>query len=157
VRNALAAFAALAAANMNRRSAGILMGSVWLLNQIVGFTCLGYPRTATTFIWSIALAAASFLALFAAQQVVRNMKTTNYAVGTAAAFIVAFSVLELSMFTVSFFMPGGESDFVWSVFVRIFASNVVALVALSLAHRAATRVELISRFRIEEPMLTRLA
>ena len=46
-----AAFAAAAALTLSRRDAYVLILSVWLANQFVGFTVLSYPWTASTLAW----------------------------------------------------------------------------------------------------------
>src|SRR6478672_11457090 len=62
-----AAFAAAAALTLPRRGALALILSVWFANQLVGFTALSYPLTASTFEWGAALGAVAVLATLAGQ------------------------------------------------------------------------------------------
>src|SRR5262245_66177034 len=61
----LAAFAGAAALTLSRRDALALIVAVWLANQVVGFAALGYPWTASTFVWGAALGAVAILATLA--------------------------------------------------------------------------------------------
>jgi hypothetical protein len=89
------AFATLGVLNMRWRAALILMGSVWFINQVVGFSCLGYPWTAGTFEWGVALGGASYIALLSARGMANYLRTTNTVVATAAVFSTAFVGFKL--------------------------------------------------------------
>ncbi len=65
----LAAFAAAAALSLSRRDALLLILLVWAANQLVGFTLLDYPWTASTFAWGAALGIVAVLATLAGQWV----------------------------------------------------------------------------------------
>jgi len=59
------AFGAAAALTLSRRDALVLVMSVWLANQLVGFTLLHYPWTANAFAWGGALGVVAVLATLA--------------------------------------------------------------------------------------------
>lgn len=144
------AFATLAVMNMRWRTALILMGSVWFINQVAGFGCLGYPWTAGSFEWAVALGGASYIALLSARGMADYLRTTNTVVATAAAFSTAFFAFEAALFGVSYILPGGGSAFRWPVMEKIFAINVAAFLGLLLLHRAALWVGLVTPARIEQ-------
>src|SRR5947207_9550709 len=75
----LAAFAAAAALTLSRQDALVLIVAVWLANQLVGFTVLDYPWTASTFAWGVALGAVAILAAVAGQWTVRHSTGTRRA------------------------------------------------------------------------------
>ena len=79
----LAAFAAAAALTLSQRDALALLLAVWLANQLVGFTVLDYPWTASTFAWGVALGAVAILATVAGQWTVRHLTNARRALGQA--------------------------------------------------------------------------
>jgi hypothetical protein len=153
----LAAFATLAALNMRARSAAVLVGFVWFVNQAVGYGCLGYPWTASSFGWGIALGVASYLALFAAQRISVSIKAAGEAVATAGALVAAFLVYKAALFGASYVLPGGSAAFTWPVVGKIFAVNAIALLALLILHRLALQIGLLRPVAVENPVLARLA
>lgn len=62
-----AAFAALAAITLPTRKAILLTGSVWAVNQIVGFALLGYAQGEHAAAWGIVIGMAALVALTAAK------------------------------------------------------------------------------------------
>jgi hypothetical protein len=66
------AFGAAAALTLSRRDALVLVMSVWLANQPVGFTLLHYPWTANAFAWGVALGVVAVLATLASQWVAKR-------------------------------------------------------------------------------------
>jgi hypothetical protein len=151
------AFATLAALNMRSRSAAVLIGFVWFVNQAVGYGCLGYPWTAASFGWGIALGGASYVALFTAQRISGSLRAASEAVATAGALISAFVAFKAVIFGVSYILAGTGSAFTWPVVGRTFAVNTLALVALLLLHRMALQVGLLRPMEVENSGLARLA
>src|SRR5712671_7228737 len=82
----LAAFAAAAALTLSRQDALVLIVAVWLANQLVGFTVLDYPWTASTVAWGAALGAAAILATLAGQWTVRPSMSAGRTVGYVTTF-----------------------------------------------------------------------
>lgn len=129
----LAAFAAIAALTMNRRDAFVLVGAVWLANQIAGFTLLHYPWTAESFAWGAALGGVALLSTVAAQWTKDHLEQ-GHMVLAAAAFVAAFAVYEGTLFAISVAIGSGLSNYTPSVVRRIFAINAAAFAALYLVH-----------------------
>ena len=63
----LAAFAAAAALTLSSADALVLILLVWLANQLVGFSVLGYPWTVSTFAWGMVLGVVAVLATLVSQ------------------------------------------------------------------------------------------
>jgi len=149
----LAAFAAAAALTVPRRGALALILAVWFANQFVGFAALGYPLTADTFEWGVALGVVAVLATLAAQWAAARLTGAARGVGYAAAFLLAFAVYEAALFIVSIAWLGGAEVYSAAVQGRIFAINAVAFAGLLVLHRLATafgRVVGSNRFSLEE-------
>ena len=128
----LAAFAALAALTLNRRDALLLVGAVWLTNQIAGFTVLHYPLDPSTFAWGAALGAIALASTLAAQWVKGRVPLAG---GACPLFLAAFAVYEGSLVAISLAFGSGLSNFTPSIVRRILAINFAAFAALYLIHR----------------------
>ena len=133
----LAAFAAAAAVSLPRRDALLLILLVWLANQLVGFTVLHYPWTASTFTWGVVLGAVAILATLAGQWTAGRLVDARRAFTLTATFLIAFAVYEAALFVVSATLLGGTEIYTAAIQGRIFAINAAAFVALlALSHLA---------------------
>src|SRR5262245_46065203 len=97
----LAAFAAAAALTLSRADALGLILSVWLANQLVGFSVLGYPWTLGTFAWGIALGIVAVVATLVSQWTAARLAEANRVFKLAAVFLIAFAVYEAALLMVS--------------------------------------------------------
>ena len=137
----LAAFAAIAALTLGRRDALLLVGTVWLANQIAGFAILHYPIEPSTFAWGAALGAVALASTLAAQWAKDRLPNSG-AIAAAAAFLASFAIYEGSLFAIALAFGSGLSSFAPSIVRRILAINFAAFAALYLIHRlgAAARI-----------------
>lgn len=133
-----AAFGAAAALTSGRREGVWLTIALWLANQIVGFAILGYPWTATTFVWGGILGGVAVLATMAAQLATRQLHRNGFAIVAPAAFAAAFIAYEGSLFVVSAVLMGGTEDFVPTIVARILEINVAAFAGLVVLNRLAS-------------------
>jgi hypothetical protein len=141
----LAAFAAAAALSLSRRDALLLILLVWVANQLVGFTLLAYPWTASTFAWGAALGMVAVLATLAGQWTGRCFMNGTHIVRFAATFLTAFAVYEAALFAISATLLGGTEIYTASIQGRIFAINAAAFVGLLLLNHLAASVGLANR------------
>jgi hypothetical protein len=140
----LAAFGAVAALTLSRQDAVFLILAVWLANQLVGFTVLGYPWTANTFAWGAALGAVAILATLAGQWTAGRSADAARAVGFTATFLTAFAVYEAALFGISIALLGGTEVFTGAIQGQIFAINAAAFIGLLVLNRLAVSVGLVS-------------
>ena len=138
----LAAFAAAAALTSSRRDALVLIISVWFANQLVGFSMLGYPWTASTFAWGVALGAAAVLATLAGQWTATRSADAARIVSFLTTGLAAFAAYEAALFVVAFTWLGGTEDFTVAILGRIFVINAAALVGLLVLHLLAVSIGL---------------
>ncbi|MCI0468252.1 MAG: hypothetical protein L0Y57_14840 [Beijerinckiaceae bacterium] len=136
----LAAFAAIGALTLSRRDAFVLIGAVWLANQIIGFAFLHYPLEPVTFAWGGALGAVAVLATFAAQSVNGRRPQQTRIVAASAAFLAAFAAYEGALFALSAAAGSGLSSFAPAIAGRIFLINAAAFAALIVAYRLGSVV-----------------
>lgn len=144
----LAAFAAAAALSLSRRDALLLILLVWLANQLVGFTVLHYPWTASTFAWGVVLGTVAVLATWTSQWIAGRLVDARRAFSVMATFLIAFAVYEAALFAVSATLLGGTEIYTAAIQGRIFAINAAAFVGLLALNRLATSVGLVNRSAI---------
>jgi hypothetical protein len=123
-----AALATLAALNLGRRDAIVVIGLVWLANQAVGYGFLGYPWTLDSAAWGLAIGIAAIMAVVAA----RGLSTSRPApLAVSLPFIAAFAIFELTLYLAGFALPGSAGAFEAAVVGHIFLINAVAICAVS--------------------------
>lgn len=131
----IAAFATIGALTLRRHDAYVLIGAVWLANQIIGFGLLHYPLERTAFAWGLALGAVALLATFAAQCVNDTLSLNDRVLAVSAAFLTSFAVYEGALFAISPASANGVANFAPAIVLRIFLINAVAFGVLLLVHR----------------------
>lgn len=134
-----AAVAATAACTLPRRHAAVLVALVWMTNQAIGFGMMGYPHTAATVGWGVAIGLAALAALGAAQAVRYRVEAGTMA-AAAMTLPFAFAAYEAVLAAAASALPSGPGAFAVAVMVRILAINAVALGLLVATHRLAVVV-----------------
>ena len=138
----LAAFAALAAMTMNRRTGLFLILAVVLANQCVGFTVLHYPFGPDTLAWAAAFAFVGVLAVLASGWAYRSTALVNPIVAYASAFLAAFAAYEGGLFLITVLSSNGLEPYAAPVVLRVFTINAAAFLGLLVAARIAAAVGL---------------
>jgi len=144
-----AAFGAVAALTLRQREGLLLIGALWLVNQIIGFGFLHYPWDAMTLAWGAILGGIALLSTAAAQAAVRRKGIVLSAI---ASFAAAFVVYEGGLYLVSATVMGGTEDFALAIIVRVIeinAAGFAALLAVALLAAAAG-----SRFGTQDKVAT---
>jgi hypothetical protein len=131
------ALAALAAITLSRRDALSVVGAVWLVDQLVGYVVLDYPRTLNSAAWGVALLAAAVVACLAVRATEGRVAGGRF-VQAAAALLVAFVVYEVALLAVAVAALGGTQAFAPAIVARVLAINAGALVALYALDRLGT-------------------
>ncbi len=139
------ALVTLAALTMSRRDAFIVTGAVWLANQAVGYGILDYPRTFDSYAWGVAIGTAVLLALLVARAIGQQFERRGPIVSTGIAFLSAFAVYELALYAASFWLPGNDTAFSWSIVGYVLQVNGLGLGGLILLRLVAASVGLGTR------------
>lgn len=134
-----AALATLAAFNLPRREAVVLVILGWIANQVVGFGLLHYPWTAPTIAWGVAIGVAAIAGLIAARAVAERVSLPRWA-AIPLALAIAFTAYEIVLFATTWVLPSGTGTFAPPVLMRIFAINVAAIGLLLAAHKLTALV-----------------
>lgn len=114
------AVATLAAATMSRRDALLTVAGAWAVNQLIGYTLMGYPQTGYSVGWGMAIGIASLAAALAAA-VVLGMPNRLTATRLAAGFIAGFATYELLLFGYAHGAGGLDT----------FSADIVGMIALN--------------------------
>jgi hypothetical protein len=144
-----AALGAIAALDSNRRDGLILIGIIWLANQIVGFGFLGYPHEAQAYGWGLAILAAAVVGFLAARVLVTAIAPVNVLATIGGAFLVAFVGYQLGLFAATTVLPSSPGAFSYAVVSYVATVNGIAFVALLALHWLASMVGLVERNAVE--------
>lgn len=113
-----AAFAALAALTMGRRSSAVLIGTAWAANQAVGFFLLSFPWDAQAVGHGIAILGTTLIACEVAR-FAAGRAGPSPVLRAAVALIAAFATYQLLLRGYASFGGGAEN----------FSAEIIALVA----------------------------
>ena len=141
----LAAFAAAAALTLSRADALVLILLVWLANQFVGFSVLGYPWTLGTFAWGVVWAPSRSSRHWSANGPPYAWRKRLAPSAIPWLSWLAFAVYEAALFVVSATLLGGTEVFTGEIQGRILAINAAAFVGLLVLNRLAISIGLVAR------------
>jgi hypothetical protein len=144
----LAALAALAALDIERRDGLMLIAAVWLANQIWGYGVLAYPHDLTTAAWGLTMGAGSVVAYLCARATVTAL-SGNLVLTAVSALLVSFAAYEATLYAATFVLGGGDEAFTAAVVGRIAAIDAAAFVALLFVHRLAVAAGIARRNALE--------
>ena len=130
------ALAALTAATMSRRQAATTLVAIWAVNQLLGFTLLGFPKNPATIVWGLAIGVASLGAMVAAAAVLGRAEVGLPRL--AAAFGLAFVVYEAGLFVFAS-VAGGTGTFTNGIIGAILLNDACWAAALYTVHAVLTR------------------
>jgi hypothetical protein len=144
-----AALAALAAFDTERRDGLLLIGAVWLANQVYGFAVLGYPHEAQTYYWGLTMGLGAVAAYYAARTVVAALAPKGALLALVAALPVAFAAYEGVIYLGTRVLSHGEGAFNTGVVAYVALVEVVAFLALLITHRLAVAAGLVEPNAVE--------
>lgn len=133
----LVAFAAMGGVMLNRRRAIAVALTLWLVNQITGFSFRGYPLSATAFTWGALMGIGTLLAVaFAAIRPGFSQSSwAGHWLWVAIALIGGFGLFQgLIMLAYPMMADGHFMD--WEIVVKIFATQARWAGAIALCHGA---------------------
>jgi hypothetical protein len=124
-----AAFAVVASAILPLPSALLAVGAAWIVNQSIGFGALGYPHSANTFVWGLAIGLAALVATVSAKAVLRAWPRADTAIAGASALPAAYAAYEVVLLA---FTPalGGAGAFAPTIVIRLALLNLLWLIGL---------------------------
>jgi hypothetical protein len=144
-----AALAALAALDGNRRDGLLLIGSVWLANQIVGFGFLGYPHELQAYAWGVAILAGAVAAFLSAGALVAAVPLMSAIATASGAFLTALIACQAVLYAATFVLPNGEGAFSFAVVSYVATVDAIAFAALLAVHWLASSVGIVRPSLVE--------
>jgi len=144
-----AALAAIAAFDTERNDGLLLIGAVWLANQVYGFTVLGYPHEAQAYYWGLTMGIGAVVAYYAARAAISALAPQSTLIAVLAALPVAFVAYEAVLYLGTLVLSRGEGAFNTDVVAYVSMVEVVAFLALLVAHRLAVAVGLVAPNAVE--------
>ena len=131
------ALAVLAAGTMSRGHAIATILAIWGVNQILGYTVMGYPQTAYSVGWGLALGAAALLAGLVARLVLKGRR--DFAIlPMIGAFAGAFVGYELLLFAYAQIV-GGTDNFTTPIVMLILTNDALWFAGLGALYQVLTR------------------
>jgi hypothetical protein len=127
----------------------LLIGAVWLANQVYGFAVLGYPMEAQAYYWGLAIGLGAVASYYAARAVVSAVTSMGALLAVAAALPAAFLAYEAVLYAASLVLSHGEGAFNTDVVAYVSLVEVVAFLALLITHRLAVTAGLIEPNAVE--------
>ena len=121
---ATVALAVAAAYALPARRALLLVGAVWALGQLVGFTVGHFPHAPSTVAWGLALGGAAALAVGVARPFATRTRRP-VAPSVAVAFAVAFVVYEAALLAFGLALGEGTSAFAPAIVLAVLRGNVL--------------------------------
>lgn len=130
------AVAVATALTMSRARAAATVAAIWAVNQIIGFGFLGFPPTAMTIAWGVALG----LAALAATSLASHLLAGRKAVEPWLLFVFASAFVTYEGVLLAFGAATGRvGAFTPDIVVQILANDAVWCAALIALHVALTR------------------
>ena len=125
------ALAVTAAATLPIRKAVRAVVVIWLANQVLGFTLLGFPLTPPTFASGVVLGLGSLAALAIARSVVGEGEVL-VVTRLVSAFALAFLAYELLLFAFAYAGLAGSTDmFTAQIIAQLGVSDAIWLAVLT--------------------------
>ena len=144
-----AALAAVAALDSDRADGILLLGTIWLTNQVVGYGFLGYPLEAQAFGWGLAMGLGTLAAYFAARVCVAALSPYGVVAVVGSALPIAFLAYQAVLYAAGMLLPNGEGAFTYAVVAYVGLVEVVAYIVLLTAHRLAVSAGLLGPNAVE--------
>ncbi len=129
----------------------VVLGLIWVVNQIIGYGLLGYPWTWNSVSWGVAIGASVGMAALAAH-VMSTERAVTFTV--SLPFMASFASFELTLYIAGFVLGGSAGAFSFRVIEHVLMVNVVTLVCLIVLFRLAMLTAMLPR--INTTMTTRV-
>jgi hypothetical protein len=105
----------------------LLVTLAWLSNQMIGFAILGYPLTAGSLAWGIAIGLAAVLAFIGSRMA--SVWTRRHYFGLAPLFASSFTIYELTLYLAAAGLSASSDAFSARTVIRVFEINLVSFAA----------------------------
>ena len=105
------------------------MAAIWLVNQLIGFSFLHFPRTLNSIFWGIASGVAALLSTWLAAEVIKRTSSWSRPARLCLALLLGFAVYEATHFVAALFL-GGLETFSLPIIAQLGLVNLAWLAGL---------------------------
>ncbi|NJL91252.1 MAG: hypothetical protein HC916_16825 [Coleofasciculaceae cyanobacterium SM2_1_6] len=128
----LVGFAAISGITLTRRKAMLIIFTMWVVNQVLGFTMRQYPWTLSTFAWGGVMLLGAMLATVLASYLSHNKVKglPSYLSQAGVSLVGGYVVYELIIWLAGFVL-GGVSGFTLPILWQILISNGIWAMVLT--------------------------
>ena len=126
----------LAGTTLPRRRALMVLLTMWLVNQLLGFTVRGYPYTASTFAWGgVMLLGATLAVLLSSVRSAFSHNQPRHGLWLALSLLLGFILYELVIWLGGLVL-GGVHGFTLSMLAEVLLGNALWGAGLAVIHGA---------------------
>ncbi|MEM7593828.1 MAG: hypothetical protein AAF383_20345 [Cyanobacteria bacterium P01_A01_bin.83] len=133
----LVSFAAVAGNTLTRKKALITAMSIWVANQLYGFTIRAYPQTSESFTWGLVMGLGTLLVtwLVTLRPKFSRYSFWGYLTWLVVSLVGGYAIYQGSIVLIAQLMSGHgfSSTILWGIFVK----NAIWVTALSAIHSCA--------------------
>ncbi|MEM1308013.1 MAG: hypothetical protein AAGF98_00680 [Cyanobacteria bacterium P01_H01_bin.153] len=133
----LDSFAAMSGITLPRHRAITIALSIWLVNQIIGFTFRDYPLTGTAFMWGLLMGIGTLLTVIWASLRPAFSRTSwsGHFSWEIISIVIGF-VLYQGLILLAYPLMADGHTMSWDIVASIFSKQVMWAGAISLGHAA---------------------
>ncbi|MDZ4841287.1 MAG: hypothetical protein SH859_03965 [Hyphomicrobium aestuarii] len=140
-----AALAAIGVMEMRRSEALTLVGLAWAINQVLGYTVLGYPNEAQSYGWGAMIGLGAVAAVFAGEAARNALASRHYAIKACAVLVMAYAAYEAVLFAARIVLPATDLAFSARIVAEYGLVNAVAFVSLLAIHWIGSQAGVLGR------------
>jgi hypothetical protein len=134
------AFGAIAGTTLKPKRAILVALSIWLVNQVVGYTVRQYPWSADSLLWGLMLGLGTLIvtALALLRPPFSQKTLRGHCVWLGAIALVGFAVFQSLILTVDWLLTGSHM-LTWAIALSILINTIIWTIALALIHLVFVR------------------
>lgn len=136
----LVAFGAITGTTLKRKPAILIAMSIWLINQVYGYTLRQYPLTADSLLWGLMMGLGTLIVTVPAS--VRpsfSQKTLQgHCLWFGAVALIGFAAFESLILALDWLLIGSHM-LTWAITGSLFAKEVIWAIGLLLMHLSFIR------------------
>jgi len=128
------AFGAVAGTTLKPKRAVVIAMSIWLMNQVYGYTVRQYPWSVDSLLWGFMLGLGTLIVTALASLRPTFQKTMKgHCLWMGAISLIGFTVFESLILTVDWLLTGSHT-LTWAIAQSLFIKETVWAIGLMLIH-----------------------
>lgn len=134
------AFSTIAGTTLKPKGAVLIAMSIWLINQIYGYTVRQYPWSADSLLWGFMLGLGTLIvtALALLRPLFSQRTLKGHCLWVAATALLGFAVFESLILTVDWLLTGSHT-LTWAIARSIVVNTTIWTITLTLVYLVFVR------------------